>query len=348
MGWRWDIEEQDMREFVGIKSPLDLLLEVTSARLQIPNVFKREALIFKKIGCLPHLDQFLPLLRTIGELNVSSLPDELADHLAYLSEQGILFDAPYSATGPETNLLESDPEYQNLVSIEEPLRKVVLDSFHQAGLDSLIGENSMTAAEMLMYFPNVEPVIAPLVFTLQHLARKLSVQMRVLNDVEAFPLYSGIVPRIPFLNAAKSDVIEVSLKALPLPDETVPWEHIIEYRSDPDSQSKFLAFRNWMSEVARAKLTASEVEEKLEFLINDYRQHMQLHRMKTNTGTVETIVVMSADVLGNFVSLQWGKAAQVLFSLKHRQEALFEAELTAPGREVAYIVKARETFGAAV
>ena len=32
-----------MREFVGIKSPLDLLLEVTSARLQIPNVFKREA-----------------------------------------------------------------------------------------------------------------------------------------------------------------------------------------------------------------------------------------------------------------------------------------------------------------
>lgn len=39
---------------------------------------------------------------------------------------------------------------------------------------------------------------------------------------------------------------------------------------------------------------------------------------------------------------KWGKAAQALFSLKRRGVALLE---TAPGNEVAYIVKARENFG---
>jgi hypothetical protein len=45
------------------------------------------------------------------------------------------------------------------------------------------------------------------------------------------------------------------------------------------------------------------------------------------------------------VSFKWGKAAEALFSLRRRRVALLEGELTAPGNEVAYIVKARETFG---
>ena len=71
---------------------------------------------------------------------------------------------------------------------------------------------------------------------------------------------------------------------------------------------------------------------------------MKLHRMKTNVGALETIVTTSAEVLGDLVSFKWGKAAQALFSLKRRQLALLEGELTAPGNEVAYIVKAKETF----
>ena len=114
-----------------------------------------------------------------------------------------------------------------------------------------------------------------------------------------------------------------------------------------DQQSlycKFLALRHWMSEVARAELTPAEVEEKLEYLIDQYQRHMKLHRMKTNVGTLETVVTASAEFLGDLVSFKWGKAAEALFSLKRRRVALLEGELTAPGNEVAYIVKARETF----
>ncbi len=47
------------------------------------------------------------------------------------------------------------------------------------------------------------------------------------------------------------------------------------------------------------------------------------------------------------MSFKWGKAAEAIFSLRRRRVALLEGELTAPGSEVAYIVKARESFPSA-
>jgi len=99
-----------------------------------------------------------------------------------------------------------------------------------------------------------------------------------------------------------------------------------------------------MSEMARSELTPPEAEQKLEHLLSQYQRHLKLHRMKTNTGTLETVVTTGAEVLGDLASFKWGKAAEALFSLRRRNISLLEAELNAPGNAVAYIVKARETF----
>jgi hypothetical protein len=181
---------------------------------------------------------------------------------------------------------------------------------------------------------------------IQHQTRMFSIELREIDGLDAYPLLSANIPIAADALPTKADVVRIALNSLPSPDESTPWEQIMEYRSDPDSQSKFLALRHWMSEVARAQLSPSELEEKLEYLIEQYRQHMKLHRMKTNIGTLETVVTTSAEVLGDLVSFKWGKAAEALFSLKRRREELLEGELTSPGNEVAYIVKARETFNA--
>ena len=160
----------------------------------------------------------------------------------------------------------------------------------------------------------------------------------------AYPVYTVLPDFLQSSPAGKEGVIRIAIKELPVPDDSTSWEQIIEYRSDPDSQSKFLALRHWMSEVARAELTPAEVEEKLEYLIDQYQKHMKVHRIKTNASTLETIVTTGAEVLGDLASFKWGKAAEALFSLKRRQVALLEGELTAPGNEIAYIVKSRETF----
>jgi hypothetical protein len=52
----------------------------------------------------------------------------------------------------------------------------------------------------------------------------------------------------------------------------------------------------------------------------------------------------AAEVLGDLLSFKWGTAEKALFSLKKREVALLEGELTSPGNEIPYIVKARETF----
>src|SRR5688500_12214656 len=46
------------------------------------------------------------------------------------------------------------------------------------------------------------------------------------------------------------------------------------------------------------------------------------------------------------LDLEWlmDKIAKGLFSLKHKRIALMEAELTAPGNEIAYVIKARQKF----
>lgn len=99
-----------------------------------------------------------------------------------------------------------------------------------------------------------------------------------------------------------------------------------------------------MSETARSKLSAEEVEEKLEYLLSEYQRHLNLHRLKTELGTIETVVVASAEILENLVKFKWSKIARGLFSIKHRRIALMEAELTAPGSEIAYIAGTREKF----
>jgi len=60
---------------------------------------------------------------------------------------------------------------------------------------------------------------------------------------------------------------------------------------------------------------------------------------------VETLVVTTAEIAESLVKFQWSTIAKKLFEVRHRQIDLMKAEMTLPGREVAYIVKARKRFG---
>jgi hypothetical protein len=172
--------------------------------------------------------------------------------------------------------------------------------------------------------------------------RAACLYLREAKNIDAMASFSH------FCNSHKDlkpkPILNIAINHLPIPDSTVPWEQIFDFKLDPDSKSKFLALRNWMNETAKGKLTTIEIEQKLEYLIDQYKQHMKLHKMKTNTGSVQTLVTTSAEILGDLVSFKWGKAAEALFTLNNRKIALLEGELKAPGNEVAYIIKAQEKF----
>lgn len=308
-------------EFVGVISFLDLI---------VSSSLKQEALMFDRIA-IPGCEGWVSHNERLT--NNSKLGP--VDDVKWLYEQGVVFEPSVREFSLDA---KAAPPERRLINNKEYMKYYKLESTHLK--ETFKGGKTVAQEE--------EEGGKHLYLSFHYYARSASVQLRELYKMAAYPVFNG-----KFLSAympaqmnelAGSDVVKVTLNALPVPDDSTPWEQVIEYRSDPDSRSKFLALRHWMSEVARAELTHVEVEEKLEYLVDQYQKHMKLHRMKTNVGTLETIITTGAEVLGDLVSFKWGKAAEALFSLKKRQVALLEGELTAPGNEVAYIVKARESF----
>jgi hypothetical protein len=299
-----------MSDFVGVLSNLGVAIGVTRH-------LKQGALMFGQVA-IPQLE----LLR-----NVQPELELIYAELEWLSQQGVVFE--YVLPKPEPDDFK-DVELNELMDchreIEAELRR--RRSEKAAGADVEIGGVVFAKSECE--------------------ARIISNIMRRRMGLDAYP-FLFTKPRIivsdsPEKAANKGDVIHIALKAMPIPDDTVSWEQVLEFRDDPDSYGKFLDLRNWMNETARGELSPIEIEQKLEYLISQYHRHTELHKMKTNAGTLETIVVASATFLENLGKLKFGEIAKGLFSVRHRKAALLESELTSPGREVAYILRANETF----
>ena len=297
-----------MGDFVGVRA--------LSSLFDSPSL-KRDAVIFKRIA-IPQLESYQDA------------------ELDWLRESDVVFDPHEAVDHPRIRLSQEYEEFiasvhaQNLLPPSNDIAEAVAGAFelYHAALSDM-GAPSLSKEQQRIR---------------QLHMRYVSAYLREMDNLDAYPILTSRMCSIKTPQASRSDVIQIILNALPEPDESISWEQIIEYRSDPDSQSKFLALRNWMNETARASLSPTEIEQKLEYLIDEYQQHMKIHKMKTNVGTLESVVVAGAEVLENLIKFNWGKVAKGLFSIKQRRIELMEAERTAPGREVAYIAKARDVL----
>ncbi len=87
--------------------------------------------------------------------------------------------------------------------------------------------------------------------------RALCLYLREVNHMDACWSFSHACHDY-FPEAGPRGVLEIILPKIPVPSEKTSWEEIIEFRDDPDSQSKLLAMRDWMNEVARNKLSPKD------------------------------------------------------------------------------------------
>lgn len=144
--------------------------------------------------------------------------------------------------------------------------------------------------------------------------------------------------------AGRGDVIRLSLKALPTPSETTPWEAIAEFRLDPDSKSKYLRLKGWINKVGRVAMPLHELETEFLQLMFEYEEFLRMHRLRVTKGAIEVLVTTTAEVAEDLVKMKWGKVAKAPFEWSRNKLALYDAEQDAPGREVAYIIKAIHHF----
>jgi hypothetical protein len=140
-------------------------------------------------------------------------------------------------------------------------------------------------------------------------------------------------------------VIDIVLKNLPVPSELTPWEAIIDFRQDANIKLSFLELRRWMREVAKGEKSTEEITEELEYLMARFEHSMRVHKIKYHSGVLRTILVLPLQIAENMARINFSKlATEGAFSIFDRKIALTEAELSAPGKEVSYIVKARNWF----
>jgi hypothetical protein len=176
------------------------------------------------------------------------------------------------------------------------------------------------------------------------LTRLYALELRQQHQVNAVPI---LIDRSLEIDrpSTRSDVVHLVLNQLPMPGPTHSLEDILAFRDEARKDGLIEGLRVWINEMASGKLTPIEVSDKLEHLTSQYERTLKLEKMRRDTSVVETFVTTTAEVAEALAKFQWSKIAKMLFEVRHKQLELMKAELSAPGREVAYIVKARERFG---
>lgn len=306
-----------MADLIAVNDPFTLLrLKGNDAALDT-SLLKREALMFSRI--------YIPTL-TASFLSNNLLYDqqpETIGELQWLLEQDIV---------RETEEVKYDDGM--IWDCEQFASTLIGMRFGKEGVAALNTEN---IARTVMVLAGIGSR-----FHASNLRRQgMPDTYPVLTSLQAPPIQAG----------PERDVLDVLINQIPVPDEMTPWEQIVEFRSDPDSQNKFLRLKNWVNELAKMQLNLNEVEDKLRSLISDYQAQMKIHKIKTRFDTLKTIVLAEAALitggwltgLGALPGIA-GMVAAPLYSIKQRRISLLEEEQKVPEKVIAYIVKAQETF----
>lgn len=140
------------------------------------------------------------------------------------------------------------------------------------------------------------------------------------------------------------DVINLVLTKFPIPDDSISWEALIDFKKNNDLQIYRLGLINWITEIANSNYNILEIEQKLEYLLKQYEERLKLEKIKYHTGSTEIVVTTSLAVIENLIKLNFSKAAETVFKLRNKKIDLLLGETLAPGREVAYINKTIEKF----
>jgi hypothetical protein len=137
-------------------------------------------------------------------------------------------------------------------------------------------------------------------------------------------------------------VMDVIVRSLPVPTADIPAERIVEFRADPTVKRKLQLLRRWISRFATAQGSEREVREELESLLQDYEEYMKVQKMKYEIGAIRVLISTTLDIIENIARFRPKGAFDAIFRVREKQIQLLEAELKAPGREVAFLSMVRE------
>ena len=322
-----------MQKFVG----------VTSLSLYVPT--KRDALLFDQIG-VPLLD------RAMGELDAAT-----AAELEWLVERDIVIPVEFHPDGSEQAkdcatfgtaavvALDAVKQFSGLADLGFSKFDVILrrdfpriegtdeDRCLAIAHDLAVGELEAGARDP----GRLNTVHHRLVRAgTQRVLRTISHQLKS-REVDAVPMLVDADGGVSAQDPAAT-VLDVVIDNFPEPDDSTSWEAILDFRADEDARRTVIGLRHWMGKIAKKPLTPTEMQLEIEHLLQQYRDHMNVHGISTRRSTLAKVVTALAKWnLGDAIT-------ELAFAIFQRKTSVLQAELTAPGRELAYLAKAQDHF----
>lgn len=305
----------------GFEVFLDILLSNFSSQ------FKQQALLFDSIG-IPNLATFINAFESIN-VNTNDIFSSSLIELKWLIHNGIVFEPSVPSQELQALLMSTlGTKYAKEYSeVDKEILRLTKRRKKAARSEQEINNIFLTMAKK-------DAIVL----------RLLSAQMGKDDNPPAIAALSETDYTYEIPNSKKREVIQVVITKLPIPDNTVPWEKIIDYRNDSDNQGNLLGLRRWIKKISTEELSKAEIEDEIDWRINEFQKHMKYHKIKANTETLEILVKAPLEIIENLIKVKLSKIPDPFFVLKKRQLMLMEAEINAPDKELAYIIKTRETF----
>ena len=140
----------------------------------------------------------------------------------------------------------------------------------------------------------------------------------------------------------KANVAIAVLRQFPKIDPETSWRALVDFKGDPESQLKYLALRDWITEQAYSEFTVNESIEKLEYLLHMYERHLARHHLTYEVGTLRVILTYAASIAENALKLKLANLTETVFDLVQPRLEFMPDNL--PGKEVAYISDVKAQF----
>lgn len=163
------------------------------------------------------------------------------------------------------------------------------------------------------------------------------------SGVQTVPIIGDVLP-VPQLEDSRVAVMRVVVDSLPEADDTTPWEDLTEFKNDPLTRLQYRELLRWVQSLKEAKRTDQELQDEIDYLLAAFDDHVRRARLKHTRGAIEWLITIPLAMLEDIINRRIVQAAQRPFAGGRVRIELEQAERSAPGRDVAFVAKARERF----
>lgn len=301
------------------------LTGITSASFHMGGTdwLKKELLLHGKIG-MYGLDGAKTMLRSY-----SSVKAHRADVYEYLQDRGVVFEPSLPSNDAsddvglwlkQASLARDAFEYEHPSDVGE-YRKRQLEG-------RLPAKNSFDHNYNMQAF----------------LVKSMCCDLRDRASISAIPM---LYPKFYYQNGLglkRVSVAKVLINCFPAIGADVPFEDLLSLRDEPEMVRARSALRSWMRGFDVNELTEAEIRDEILHVKDEYIRYLNSQKIKYELGFVESLVKLGSGLVEDTLKLNLKSLSETLFSITKENVALSEAELVAPGKELAYLAKLDESL----